>query len=421
MTEESLACQAPEPVGARSFSARVRRALAHFAIGAGSLILAAVVWLPTLHLFFMPGAADYFTPAGSLAPEARKIARAQLDLWEDPVRRGAVLEQMRATNPEWDFMGRTFYALALANMSLRNPADADRHLALIDRIVSDTLALERGRDRDYFLMDYARGGEFAAKNGRSVFVDGEVALMIGARRLVREHEPYRAILQERVTSMVLQMEQSPVLCAESYPNECWMFCNCVAAAAIRIGDLLDGSDHSGFLKRWVATVKERLVHRESGMLVSAFDFEGHPDQGPEGSSIWMSAHCLAVVDPGFAREQYDRAKRELGMRVCGFAYAKEWPASWKALNDVDSGPVIPVLEVSAGSSGLAFLGAATFGDTEFLRGLITTLRFAAFPVERDGRLRFAASNQVGDAVLLYSLAQGPLWKLVRERGTETGR
>jgi hypothetical protein len=328
---------------------------------------------------------------------------------------------MRETNPEWDFMGRTFLVLALANMSLREPPAAEHHLALIDRIVSDTVALERGRDRDYFQMDYARGGAYAAKNGRSIFVDGEIALMIGARRLVREHEPYRAAMGERITSMVLQMEQSPVLCGESYPNECWMFCNCVAAAAIRIGDILDGTDHSDFLRRWLAVVKEKLVHKPSGMLVSAFDFDGKPDQGPEGSSIWMSAHCLMVVDPQFAREQYDCAKRELGASLCGFAYAKEWPASWRAANDVDSGPVIPVLEVSAGSSGLAFLGAASFGDTDSLRGLLTTLRFAAFPVERKGRLRFAASNQVGDSVLLYSLAQGPLWELVQQRGRGTAQ
>ena len=43
-----------------------------------------------------------------------------------------------------------------------------------------------------------------------------------------------------------------------------------------------------------------------------------------------------------------------------------------------SGPVVPLLDVSAGSSGLAFVAAASFGDREFLRGLYTTLGFAAY-------------------------------------------
>jgi hypothetical protein len=41
--------------------------------------------------------------------------------------------------------------------------------------------------------------------------------------------------------------------------------------------------------------------------------------------------------------------------------------------------------------------------------------FAGFPQVRDGRMRFCASNQVGDAVLLYSTVAGPLWELIRER------
>ena len=37
----------------------------------------------------------------------------------------------------------------------------------------------------------------------------------------------------------------------------------------------------------------------------------------------------------------------------------------------------------------------------------------AVPERRAGRLHFAAGNGLGDAVLLYALAQGPLWQLVR--------
>ena len=73
--------------------------------------------------------------------------------------------------------------------------------------------------------------------------------------------------------------------------------------------------------------------------------------------------------------------------------------------------MVPLLDVSAGSSGLAFVGAAGFGDGAYLRQLGTTLRFAAFPV--DGGKRYAASNQVGDAVLLYALELGPAWEKAR--------
>jgi len=43
----------------------------------------------------------------------------------------------------------------------------------------------------------------------------------------------------------------------------------------------------------------------------------------------------------------------------------------------------------------------------------TTLDFAAFPIEARGELRYAASNQVGDAVLLYAAVMGPVWDQVQ--------
>ncbi len=69
---------------------------------------------------------------------------------------------------------------------------------------------------------------------------------------------------------------------------------------------------------------------------------------------------------------------------------------------------------SAGSSGQAILGAAAFGDREFLSSLLASLEFAAFPLKRKSGLRYSASNQVGDAVVIYALVQGPLWRKVKE-------
>jgi hypothetical protein len=82
--------------------------------------------------------------------------------------------------------------------------------------------------------------------------------------------------------------------------------------------------------------------------------------------------------------------------------------------DVDSGLVVPGLGASVASSGLAYVAAGTYGDVDFLRRLTTTLRFAGLPIEEPGGLRYAAGNQVGDAVVLYGLTVGPVWKKVKE-------
>ncbi len=243
--------------------------------------------------------------------------------------------------------------------------------------------------------------------------------MMAARRLIREDLRYQEPLQERVRIMVERMERSPVLSAESYPDQCWLFCNTLSLAAIRMADVLDGSDHSAFLSRWVDTAKARLSNAATGMLISSYGVDGDPDPSgdcPEGSTIFMSAHMLEVVDARFARDQYRRAESHLGQSFLGFGYASEWATPCQGARDVDSGPIVPFLEASAGASGMALLGAAAFDDDVSLDRLLRSLEFAAFPDEDSGRLAYRASNPVGDAVLLYGLVEGPLWQRVMGGG-----
>jgi hypothetical protein len=72
--------------------------------------------------------------------------------------------------------------------------------------------------------------------------------------------------------------------------------------------------------------------------------------------------------------------------------------------------VIPGFDVSAGSSGMAFIAAASFQDWNFLQALTTTIDMAGFPSHQHGELKYCASNQVGDAALLYAAVLGPLWE-----------
>jgi len=378
-----------------------------FAVALLSLIVATAIWLPSLHFFFRPRLSS-FRQGDAIAPKARELANRHLHLWEDPAAREVEVARMRSSNAEWDFMGRTFLVLSLANMAIDEPAQRERYLRVIDTILDETLALEREKGMFFFMMDYARAGSFRANPARSVFLDGEIAMMLAARQRVAREPRFDQPLQERVDAIVQSLSQGPVMCGESYPNECWMFCNALAVAAVKMSDRLDSRDHSPFINQWLATVKEKLIHKESGLLVSSFTYDGQPMDGPEGSSIWTVAHFLNFVDPDFARDQYTRARAQIGRSMLGFGYAKEWPPTWVGPMDVDSGPIVPIVGASAGSSGQALLGAASFQDDAWLRELLTSLQFAGFPTRDGDRLSYSASNQVGDAVLLYAMVCGPL-------------
>jgi hypothetical protein len=349
-------------------------------------VVAAAIWLPNLH---------HLT-----TPDLERTREALLDRQlrdPDPSR-------MRAVNPEWDFMRRTFVVLALANRALERPTDREELLTAIDRIIETTVQ----HDARHFSMAYFERGPFVDPDGRSLFVDGEIIMMMAARDLVAPR--WRDAARERAARIAAAMLRSPTLSGESYPDECWTFCNTTALAALAMLDRsTGGAEYAELREAWVAYAKEHLVDPRTGILVSSYTRDGRVLDGPEGSSIWMVAHNLLVVDAAFAHDQYDRARRELAASVLGFAWAREWPHGHAARPDVDSGPIVPLLDASAGSSGLALLGARAFGDASFERGLFASLELVGFP--EDGRYR--ASNDVGDAVVLYALSFGPLWARVR--------
>jgi len=380
--------------------------------GLAALAVAGLIWLPCLHFIFTKPVSHFFREQG-LTPEARQLAARQLQLWTDPALRETELNKMRVSNAEWDFIGRSYLVWSLANMALRDPASKSLYLRTMDQIIDETLLLEKQNSMYFFLMPYAKEGPYLMQPAHSLFLDGEIALMLASRQMVEEKPEYTPLLTERVNAMAARFQKSPQMLLESYPDECWMFDHCVALDAIKMSDYLDGTDHSKLIHDWITMAKQKLVDPKSGLLISAFTTHGAPLIGPEGSSIWMVAHSLQLLDPDFARDQYQRARKELGAVTLGFGYAHEWPESWPGDADIDSGPIIPVFDISAGSSGIAFIGASSFGDDEFLASLAATLDFAGFPSRTAERLKYCASNQVGDAAMLYAATLGPLWEKVK--------
>ena len=385
-------------------------------MGIASLILATAVWLPLMHLVFEARFSEYYSDGG-IAPKAKQLAAHQIGLWTGPPAEQHELDHNRASCAEWDLMSRTFLVLALTNMSLREPGQQEQYLEAADGIIDQTLQLEKDKGIYYFLMDYGRYGSFVNKPARSLFLDGEIALMLGARQMVKVRPDYAPLLAQRVDVIMDYMSRGGVLSAESYPDECWTFCNSVALAVMTISDVLDGRDHSEFAKKWLDTAKAKLIDPRTGLLYSSYTLNGRPKDGPEGSTIWMVSHCLQLVDEKFAKDQYERAKRELAREILGFGFAREWPPSWKGPRDIDAGQVVPIVQASPSSSGLAFVAAASFRDARFLKALTASLELGGFPAEQDGVLTFYACNTLGEAVLLYSMTAGPMWKKVKDSQT----
>lgn len=368
----------------------------------GCLCIAALVWVHVLQLGFAAKVEELAAPLG----------RRQLALWQDSRELAMSMRALRRGNPEWDLMARMFAVLSFAELAQRDPAHRAGSLKAIDRILRVTLGQLEEHKMHWFLLPYSTARPFVDAEQRSLFIDGEIAMMLATRLLLAPSAEHAAAARPWVARVAGQLERAPHLVAESYPDEAWIFCNTVALAALRLYDVATGATtHTPLIDRWLAHAQARLLDRDTGLLVAKTSYAAEPLEGPEGSTLWLAATMLLVLDERFARQQYERARAELRGSFAGFGWAREWPRSAPGAEDVDSGPTIPLVEANAGSSGLALVAASAFDDHEFAEELVASLRFAGFPV--DGGERFAAGNQLSDAIFLWASVFGPTWARVR--------
>src|SRR5882724_11885559 len=129
--------------------------LKRISMGLIAIFIAACIWLPCLHFVFHKSPSDFYQAQG-LSRQARQLAARHLDLWTEPQSRERELRKMRASNAEWDFMGRSFLVWSLANMGLREPDSKQLYLQTIDQIIDETVRLEKQQSMYFFLMPYAK-------------------------------------------------------------------------------------------------------------------------------------------------------------------------------------------------------------------------------------------------------------------------
>lgn len=354
----------------------------------------------------------WFATGPTLEVRTARLLESQANSWEDPLLRAKSTNELRRNNPEWDFMRRTFLVQAATNRALSHPEEADRWRALIDDILTQTLEEEARYGHAHFLLGYAGAKPWLDASGRSLFVDGEIALMLGARRFLGDDETLATAHRRRVARMTAHFERSPAGLPESYPDEAWLFCVTNALVAVRMADVLDQTDHQALIDRFVARAPS-LMEPRSGLLGSEFTTDGRMLDGPEGSSLWLVVTNLVVLDADLASSQYDGAIRALYHDLAGLAWASEWGPDWRGPEDIDSGPIVPVVDASPASSGFAILATRAFGDQERHAALTRSLRAADLLVRLDPRLAELAANPMGDTIVLHGLTHGPLWERLR--------
>jgi hypothetical protein len=216
--------------------------------------------------------------------------------------------------------------------------------------------------------------------------------------LARQHDALIAAFERRLLA-------SPTGLIETYPGEAYPTDVAAVAAAIAVHGRATGVSHEQVLRQWAEHVRTVQIDPASGLVIQRMDARtGAPHDAPRASGTGLAAYFAGFADRGVAALLTDGLLRQVSTRV-GFSAIREYADGYSGKGDIDSGPVL--LGVSVSATGFALAPARAFGHEDAFVQLYRTTDLFGFPIADGDRRRFVIGGPIGNALLLALLTSGP--------------
>jgi hypothetical protein len=306
---------------------------------------------------------------------------------------------------EWALVTHQMTALGLAQLCLRDPAQRARLAPLVTRAATRSFAVEmrgfgtrawRGEDA-MASLDGDHGHAYLAY----------AALALGMARLVDPAFPPELAAQHDalIAAYERRLLASPTGLIETYPGEAYPTDVAAVAAAIAIHGRATRVSHAAVLQHWAERVVAVQLDRDTGLVVQRMDAAtAVAHDAPRASGTALAAYFAGFADRAVATRLATAVIRQQ-TTAFGFGAIREYAAGSDGPGDVDSGPV--VLGVSVSATGFALASARRVGDADAFTALYRTVDLFGLPLRDGDRLRFATGGPIGNALLLALLGSGP--------------
>lgn len=312
---------------------------------------------------------------------------------------------------EWLFGTSMMAGLGHGQLAVAHPELREAQLrameACIDRMLSPPL---RAFDRAAWGTDALE--DLGSPRAHAAYL-GYMGLVMSLHRSLTPDSRY-AGLHDRIMEHLHQvLRRSPVGLAATYPGEIYPVDNAAIIGALALHQRATGIDHTEVLTAWAARLPS-LRDTATGLLVQAIaPGDGHVVDGPRGSGTALAVYFLSFAEPAQSRSLYEAVRGHLRRDLLGFGAVREYPPGIEGRGDIDSGPV--VLGVSISATGFALAGSRIHGDAETFAALWATAYLFGAPVDRDGVRSFALGGPLGDAMMFALLTARPTeaWSVQR--------
>jgi len=305
---------------------------------------------------------------------------------------------------EWAFGTFLMATVGLGQVSLARPELRQAFLPAMRQSVARLVAPETN----------AFGTEAWGDVGLAHLSDGDghgylgyANLALSMLHLVEPETTYAPLSDELTDALARRLARAPHALFETYPGEAYTPDMAIVAGSIALHDCAAGRAERSFMPSFRAELA-RYIEPSSGFLYQAANAaNGEPLDAPRGSGTALAAYALSFVDARLSERLYASVRRH-AVTPLGFGMVREYPKGRGGGGDIDSGPVLFGLGVSA--TGFALAGARLHADHELFTALYRTVDLVGVPVSGGGGLHFMSGGPLGNAILLAMTSASFDWR-----------
>ena len=290
-------------------------------------------------------------------------------------------------------------SVAWSNIANLFPKHQENAVKSIERIIDVALSPKiREYDKERWNEDPL---ENLSGNKSHITYLSHLAWMIGRYKQIGGDSQYDDLYHSICETTNRRILQSPILNLPSYPGESiYLPDMLVAIVALHEYARFNDGKYQSTVDKWIQRAKLEWVDNKTGLLASRLTVDGEPIQDCKGSYSASNCAYLSLIDPVFAKEQYECLKRNFKQSFPFTGIREDIERKCMYYFDVDAGPVIFGLS----PSGTAFaIGCATrHGDRKFRKQLLRTAEIAGSTVTWNGKSHYLLADfaLVGEAIAL---------------------
>ena len=310
---------------------------------------------------------------------------------------------------EWALYTCSMTSAALANIAFLYPQNQELSIKFIGQIIDIAMSEEiREYDRLRWKED-PMDGIYGSLSHISYY--SHLAWMISRYKQIGGDSKYDDLYHSLCDAMNRRIRQSKSLNLPTYPGE-YIYIPDMLVAIVALANYSSqyNGKYSSTVNLWMERAKREWIDNETGLVASFLEEDKDSIQivlPVKGSYSALNCYYLSLVDPEFAKEQYDCLMKNYKQ---GFPFAgiKEYHDRTCLFGmDIDAGPII----FNLSPSGTAFaIGCATsLDDMEFRNKLLKTAEIGGSTVTWFGKSHYLLANLalVGEAIVLAMRTSAP--------------